>query len=280
MSATLFRVVNQQTIVRSILLDKIDMSQGNSSGYASVAKQKLYVPYSNPLDSSVKGYVDLVPTDAVLLHTGPKGVITKLTAAGRISMTAFNSSLTTTPTVTAAAHAAAADIGGQTGAAASVATAVSGKSTITGLTGMTTNSVGRDLVITGGAVSANNGTFRITDYVSATSVKIANSAATSVGETNNGSIGWTERSEALTTVTGTTFLSLAPDLTYVTLTNLGGSSQILTDAAIIAAGPPSSFGNTSIVIQDALVTIGTPTAGWTVKVQANSRQSNTFTLTA
>ncbi len=60
MSATLFRVVNQQTIVRSILLDKIDRSQGNSSGYASVAKQKLYVPYSNPLDSSLKGYVDLL----------------------------------------------------------------------------------------------------------------------------------------------------------------------------------------------------------------------------
>jgi hypothetical protein len=279
MTATLFRVVNQQTINRSILLDKIDRSQGNFEGYARRAKQKLYVPYSNPLDSSVKGYVDLVPTDEVLLHTGPKGVITKMVAAGKVTLTAFNSSLTATPTVTAAAHSAAAPIGGQTGSAATIATAVSGKATITGLTGMTTNSVGRDLVITGGAIAANNGTFRITDYVSATSVKISNSAATSVGETNNGSIGWTEQSEALTTVTGTTFLSLAPDISYVTLTNLGGSSQIITDAAIIAAGPPSAFGNTSIVIQDALVTIGTPTTGWTVKVQANSKQSNTFTLT-
>lgn len=184
MPATLLRVVNQQTVRRSILLDKIDKSQGNFSGYAHRAKQKVYVPYVNPLDTSVKGYVDLVPTDEVLLQTAPKGVIAGLVAAGRVTTTVFNSSLTVAPVVTSASH-----------------------------------------------------------------------------------------SPGVTTVNGTTFLSLLPDVTYVTLTNLGGSSQVI---------PQSSFAthtNTQITINDAVVTIGTPTTGWKVKVQANSKVSNTFTLT-
>lgn len=182
--ATLFRVVNQQVLRRSILLDKIDKSQGNFSGYALRAKQKLYVPYANPLDTSVKGYIDLVPTDEVLLQMTPKGVITKLGTAGYTTLTAFNSSLTATPTVTAASNAA-----------------------------------------------------------------------------------------TVTTIAGTTFLSLLPDITYVTLTNLGGSSQIIPQSAF------ASHTNIQITINDAAVNIGIPTTGWKVKVQANSKVSNLFTLT-
>ena len=193
--ATLLRVINQQTIPRanaaaggSILLDKIDRSQGNfESGitYAQQAKQKLYVPYVNPLDPNVKGYIDLVKTDAVLLQAGlASGVITKLVAKGYITTTAFASSLTATPTVTS-------------------------------------------------------------------------------GSDGAGTL----------TIGGTTFLSLAPDLTYVTLTNPStGATQTIAQANF------ATQSNTVITIANATVTIGVPATTWKISVFANSKRSNTFTM--
>lgn len=192
--STLVRVVNQQRIVRSILVDKVDRAQGqfeHGLSHAQVAKQKVYVPYSNPLDPAVKGYIDMVPTDEVLLSLNGKGTLAKLAAAGWVSTTLFNSALTAAPTVASAVHS---------------------------------------------------------------------------GAPNK------------TTITGTHFLSLAPDVTYVTLENLTGQKQVITDAQIIAAGAPSSIGATSIVIADALVTIGTPGAGWKVTVKANSKVTAAFTM--
>jgi len=63
------RVIHGQKdeTVSSILIDKIDRSQGNFERYAYKTKQKIYVPYWNPADVSVKGYIDLIPTDEVLL---------------------------------------------------------------------------------------------------------------------------------------------------------------------------------------------------------------------
>jgi hypothetical protein len=190
--STLVRVVNQQRLNRSILIDKVDRSSGQFEtgiSHAQAAKQKVYVPYSNPLDQSVKGYIDMAPTDEVLLSLNGKGTLAQLAAKGYISTTLFNSSLTVAPTISSAANAA-----------------------------------------------------------------------------------------GLTTINGTHFLSLAPDITYVTLTNLTGSSQVITDAQIIAAGAPSSISATQIVIADALVTIGTPGVGWKVTVQANSKRTAAFTL--
>lgn len=101
MSINLVRVINQQTVRRSILIDKIDTSQGNFPGYAQRAKQKIYVPYSNPADPSVKGYVDLVPTDEVLLSANA-GTIKGLKEAGRIDTAIVSSSLIAAPEVTSA----------------------------------------------------------------------------------------------------------------------------------------------------------------------------------
>lgn len=184
MSINLCRVVNQQKRVRSILLDKIDVSQGNSEGYAQRTKQKVYVPYVNPLDTAVKGYVDLVETDEVLLAMATKGSIGGLSTAGEVTFAVVASSLLTTPVVTAGSNAA-----------------------------------------------------------------------------------------GTTTITGTTFVSVAPDLTYATLTNLTGGTQKIPQSAF------NSIGATSITILDGAVTIGTPTTGWKVKIQANSKSSNLFTLT-
>jgi hypothetical protein len=84
MPLTYVRVINEQLINRSILIDKIDKSQGNSEGYAQKAKQKIYVPFVNPLDTTVKGYLNLVPTDEVLLSAN-NGTISGLASAGYIT---------------------------------------------------------------------------------------------------------------------------------------------------------------------------------------------------
>ena len=82
-------------------------------------------------------------------------------------------------------------IGGQTGAASTISAFTGGVATFTGLTGMTTASVGRYLTITGAANAGNNGSFQIVTYVSATSVKVANVAGV-FPDANSGSISWTE----------------------------------------------------------------------------------------
>lgn len=85
-----------------------------------------------------------------------------------------------------------APISGQTGAAANVTTVSFGIATITGLTGMTAQSVGRMLTLSGAASTSNNGTFLIVAFSSAASVDISNASAVA-SDANNGSISWTER---------------------------------------------------------------------------------------
>lgn len=181
MSVNYVRVINNQTINRSLLIDKIDRSQGNFSGYAQRAKQKVYIPYVNPIDTSVKGYLDLVPTDEVLL-SAHDGTISKLSSTGVIDVAVVSASLLQAPVVSGASHAA--------------------------------------------------------------------------GHTD---------------ITGTTFLSVTPDITYVKLIN-GALSQIIPSSSF------NIFNNTAIRILDGVVTIGVPGAGWKVQVKANSKLSNIFTL--
>lgn len=105
MPLTYVRVINEQLINRSILIDKIDKSQGNSEGYAQKAKQKIYVPFVNPVDPLVKGYLNLVPTDEVLLSAN-NGTISGLVTAGYISALAVPSTAIATPIITNAVWAA------------------------------------------------------------------------------------------------------------------------------------------------------------------------------
>lgn len=85
-----------------------------------------------------------------------------------------------------------APLSGQTGSAASIGVVASGIAPITGLTGMTANSVGNWLTITGAASAGNNGTFLIVAFTSATAVSVANSTGVS-SDANNGALAWTER---------------------------------------------------------------------------------------
>lgn len=182
MAVTYVRVVNEQVIERSILIDKIDRSQGNFEGYAQRAKQKVYVPYANPADTLVKGYVDLTPTDEVLLSVD-NGTIKGLTDSSYVSYALVSSSDVVAPVVTNSTY------GGGT-----------------------------------------------------------------------------------LTITGTTFTSVAPDVTAVTLDDGAGKTQT------IRASGFSSSSNTQIQIASGTITIGTPGSGWTVRVFANSKNSNTYTM--
>jgi hypothetical protein len=75
---------------------------------------------------------------------------------------------------------------------ASITTVLGGIVTITGLLNMTQNSVGHFLTISGAATVANNGTFLITAFISATSVSYANASGVAP-DANNGAIFWVER---------------------------------------------------------------------------------------
>lgn len=97
-----------------------------------------------------------------------------------------------------------APIAGQTGAAASVTAFGAGVSTITGLTGMTAQSVGRFLTMSGAASGGNNGTFLIVTFNSSTSVDISNPSGVAP-DANNGALVWTERNP----------YSLEDDINYI-----------------------------------------------------------------
>jgi hypothetical protein len=76
---------------------------------------------------------------------------------------------------------------GQTGTAASITAGAT--VTLTGLTGMTIESEGSFIEITGATNPGNNGTFLVSNYISATSVEIINSSAVTEGT----GFEWTER---------------------------------------------------------------------------------------
>lgn len=92
-------------------------------------------------------------------------------------------------------------LSGQTGSAASIV--VGAFVVVSGLTGMTPNSVGNFLSISGADSGANNGNFLIVAYNNATSINIQNPLA--ITDINNGSISWVERNP----------YSLEDDLNYI-----------------------------------------------------------------
>jgi hypothetical protein len=85
-----------------------------------------------------------------------------------------------------------APITGQNGSAASITTFSTPTLTITGLTGMTTASIGRFLTITGAASPGNNGAFLISAFHSSSSVDVINTTGVA-SDANSGSISWIER---------------------------------------------------------------------------------------
>ena len=160
-------------------------------------------------------------------------------------------------------------IGGQSGATASITSGVT--ITVSGLTGMTTQSVGRFLVVSGGATPANNGTFLITTFNSATSVDISNPSGAT--DANNGAISWEERnpytlesdlnyeSSDRAAIKGVAYSAAIPTYTRLTATttnvpaNLANIAGKTTDARGFVVNrkfenSPVTSGNTFITITD------------------------------
>jgi hypothetical protein len=112
MTAQVLRVISTDSALfpESLLLDKIDESQGNTEGYAQKvrSKNKVYVPLTDaPIDPSVAGYIDLVPSDNVMLAQGPHGVITGLVARGLVTTANITPWPLAAPVITGAVHTAA-----------------------------------------------------------------------------------------------------------------------------------------------------------------------------
>src|SRR5512135_2675532 len=187
-------------------------------------------PFVNPLNSGPTAFMHLGGT----LATAPGLSTSPLTG---LSISALRAGVYFYTTIT-----------GQTGSAASlVAGPVAGHYTVTGLTGMTVNSVLHVLTI-GGSGSGNNGTYQIVKYNSATSVDIAqisNTTALTVPDASNGSLTWAEKTISFNisyaTVGG---LSTFADMTGYSATTPSGAYltfwTALTNAiapALIETGP-------------------------------------------
>jgi len=120
-------------------------------------------------------------------------------------------------------------VAGQTGAAATV-TGVGGlAATVGGLTGMTPASVGHCLTLSGFTNPANNGTFRITQYLSATSVVVENAAATIDLAGHN----WTEYTTLTIDVSAATINALS------TFAGMTAAAKAALDTAVADAVAPS-----------------------------------------
>ncbi len=186
----LIRVVNEQVVPPglsndgTVIVDKI----GPSPGFSTYARQRMYVPFANPNNPVLKGYIDLVPTDEVLMAVERGGSIYGLsrTDPPTLSFFSFASEDAATPVVSSVEH---------------------------------------------GVVSEE------------------------------------------TTVTGTVFVSLTPDITYVQFENGSGIVQRVPRSSF------SSISDTEVVVPDSAVSIGTPDSTWSVKVFANSKLSNSLSIT-
>lgn len=161
-------------------------------------------------------------------------------------------------------------VSGQTGSTANISAFLGGIATITGLTGMTANSEGKFLTLSGAASGANNGTFLIVTFNSATSVDIANSVAIAP-DANNGAISWTERNPysllddlnyARTdreAIKGVSYYASVPTYTrpsatttnvFANLANIAGKT---TDAKALVNN--RKFENISVSVSDTFVTV-------------------------
>lgn len=187
---------------------------------------------------------------------GYQTALAAVNAAGDISVTATRYSAGLVGDITANTANAVEIVGAnQTGASATIAVA-SGIVTLSGVTSMLLAHEGRSITISGASNSGNNGTFTITQYVSATEVKYVNTSAVAEGAgftwtvsdagikvSIYGLVGTTATKETLThngasTVTGTAVwgaagvlgvvLDKAPVAGAITVKNAPGGSTLCT----------------------------------------------------
>ena len=107
-------------------------------------------------------------------------------------------------------------IDGQNGVTASIVSGASfGRMRVSGLTGITSDSIGHFLVLSNADGSHNNGAFEITNVIGATTVDVL-SASPTVPDPNNGGIIWAEEIFVVTVKAGTVLLASINGATFVT----------------------------------------------------------------
>lgn len=113
----MLRIIHAQTVSGAILIDDLDDGMPNKQvyrlsstadpksyvrdGYANDVKQKCYVSRTKPGNSAIAGYIDLNQTQRVQL-SADKGKISRLKAAGLITVVSFVASDLTTPNIVTA----------------------------------------------------------------------------------------------------------------------------------------------------------------------------------
>ncbi len=111
----MFRLIHNQTTSGPILVTDIDDGLPNKNvnrmegdpkayprdGYANKTKQNCYVPYTSRADSTLAGYIDLLPSDGVVMSQF-QGSISKFSTAGYITVVSFLASDVVAPVLTTA----------------------------------------------------------------------------------------------------------------------------------------------------------------------------------
>ena len=139
-------------------------------------------------------------------------------------------------------------IAGQTGTVASIDAFDGTLVTISGLTGMGADSVGRNLDVGGAATGANDGKFVIRELIGPTSVKYENTSAVAP-DGNNGSITWTERrrDDDITTIARGLIAAVNADPIAATGKHMANGALLIkpddldTDIVVDAGLPNSTF---------------------------------------
>lgn len=119
-----------------------------------------------------------------------------------------------------------------TGATCSIAAFAVDEWTLTGLAGMTTNSEGGFLKLSGADSPGNNGTFRITAFLAANSVRIFNPFGVAP-DVNNGAIVWTKPPAFITANNLAPIPPGAASVTTVLWQAMRGGSTFVADATVL-----------------------------------------------
>jgi len=158
--------------------------------------------YLDPLKTTGPGY-ELLQGDA-LMFARISSAVARLGGDSQIATArAGASAYGTVWLYRASTPSSGTEIAGQSGASASVeAGAPVRQMRVTGLTGMTSDSVGRYLYLTNASALPNDGLFPILNYVDAETVDVLNPAGV-IPDSNNGNLVWNEQSLTVIVKSGT-----------------------------------------------------------------------------
>lgn len=297
----MLRIIHSQTTAGALLIDDIDDGLPNknvhrlgstadpnayvSDGYANKPKQSCYVARVKASNPAIAGYIDLEETDRVLL-SADHGKIKGFSTVGLASVLSFVKSDIATPNVTSVTQNAPAP----------------GDITIagTGFLSLLPEITSVHLVGPGvGDVTLTQAQIVAVAPGAVTDIQIIIDSTLIAGLVDGDTVqvssdGLLGNVFALTTVpavtlaqqnlpapgdltlTGTGFLSFAPEITSVIFAGAGVGNVTLTEAQILAV-PPGAVTNVSIVIDTTL--IPGLVDGDTVQVSADGELGNVVTLT-